>query len=223
MYLRNLFSGRKIYTGKATFLFLLKVVDHWISTLFFYPRPIVPIIGMCALCWVPQAFPEVSPESEIETLEVIEVTGTTVEKVARTLSFPLPTFSHPWPTTTFHRLALPDLHVVNRPRQAIPRIILDQTGEKRGHFTNVKPLKTERPLYPRMAREQGWQGKVLVRAHISAEGTVKSASVQESSGFPVLDDSAVQAVKTWSFEPAKNGEFDVPSTVDLPIRFDLLQ
>jgi protein TonB len=74
-----------------------------------------------------------------------------------------------------------------------------------------------------MAREQGWHGKVVLRVHITAEGIVKNATVQESSGFPVLDDSAVQAVKIWSFEPAKNGEFAVASTVDLPIRFDLLQ
>ena len=159
----------------------------------------------------------------IETLEVIEVTGTTVTKAARTVSFPLPAFNHPWPTTTFHHLALPDLHVVNLSRQTIPRILRDVTGETRGHFTSVKPLKTERPLYPRMAREQGWHGKVVLRAHITAEGIVKNATVQESSGFPVLDASAVQAVKIWSFEPAKNGEFAVASTVDLPIRFDLLQ
>jgi TonB family protein len=159
----------------------------------------------------------------VETLEVIEVTGTTVTKAARMLSFPLPTFNHPWPTTTFHHLALPDLYVANLPRQAIPRILIDQTGKARGRFTSVKPLKTERPLYPRIAREQGWQGKVVLRARITAEGIVKNATVQESSGFPVLDDSAVQAVKAWSFEPAKNGEFAVASTVDLPIRFDLLQ
>jgi len=159
----------------------------------------------------------------IETLEVIEVTGTTVTKVARTLSFPLPTLNRPWPTSTFHHLALPDLQVVNLPQQSIPRTLTDQTEKTRGRFTSVKPLKTERPLYPRIAREQGWQGKVVIRAHISAEGSVKETTVQESSGFPVLDDSALQAVKTWSFEPAKNGEFAVASTVALPIRFDLLQ
>jgi len=159
----------------------------------------------------------------IETLEVIEVTGTTVTEVPRTLSFPLPTLNHPWPTSTFPHLALPDLHVVNLPQKAIPHILIDQTGKTRGRFTNVKPMKTERPLYPRMAREQGWQGKVVVRAHITAEGSVKQATIQESSGFPVLDESAIQAVKIWSFEPAKNGEFAVACTVALPIRFDLLQ
>lgn len=167
--------------------------------------------------------PPDSSESEIETLDVIEVTGTTVKKVARTFSFPLPTFNHPWPATTFHYLALPELHVVNPPQQAMPRILIDQTGKTRRRFTSVKPLKTERPLYPRMAREQGWQGKVVLRTQITADGTVTSATVQESSGFSLLDESAVQSVKGWSFEPAKNGEFAVASTVDLPIRFDLLQ
>ncbi|MCA9423197.1 MAG: energy transducer TonB [Nitrospira sp.] len=159
----------------------------------------------------------------IEILDVIEVTGTTVTKTSRTFSFPLPTFNYSWAPTTFHHLAIPDLRIANLPQKAILPILIDRTGATRGRFTSVKPLKTERPLYPRMAREQGWQGKVVLRTHISAEGTVKHAAVQESSGFSLLDDSAVQAVKGWAFEPAKNGEFAVASTVDLPIRFDLLQ
>lgn len=159
----------------------------------------------------------------IEILDVIEVTGTTVTKANRTFSFPSPTFNHSWTPTTFHHLAVPDLHFLNLPQQSMPRILLDKIGTTRGRLTNVKPLKTERPLYPRVAREQGWHGKVILRARVTAEGTVKDATVQESSGFQILDDSAVQAVKAWSFEPAKNGEFTVASTVDLPIRFDLLQ
>ena len=159
----------------------------------------------------------------IEILEVIEVTGTIVTNTARTLSFPLPTFSHTWPTTHFHDLALPDLNVGTLPPPSVHHNLIDQTGKTRGHFTSVKPFKTVRPIYPRMAREQGWQGKVVLRTNITAEGTVENATVQESSGFAVLDDSAIQAVKAWSFEPAKNGEFAVASTVALPIRFDLLQ
>ncbi|MBA3965210.1 MAG: energy transducer TonB [Nitrospirales bacterium] len=159
----------------------------------------------------------------IETLDVIEVTGTTVPKASRTFAFPLPTFNHSWTPTTFHHLAVPDLHFVNLPQQPMPRILLDRIGITRGRLKSVKPLKTERPLYPRMAREQGWQGKVVLRTQITADGTVTSATVQESSGFSLLDESAAQSVKGWSFEPAKNGEFAVASTVDLPIRFDLLQ
>lgn len=159
----------------------------------------------------------------IEILDVIEVTGTTVTKASRTFSFPLPTFNDSWTPTTFHHLVVPDLNFVSLPQQPMPRILQDRIGTTRGRLTSVKTLKTERPLYPRMAREQGWHGKVVLRTHITAMGTVKDATVQESSGFTLLDESAVQAVKAWSFEPAKNGEFTVASTVDLPIRFDLLQ
>ena len=212
-----------IHTGNATLPTLSTIWKPWTSIPFFSALTMLRIIWIGSLCWVPQAFPEVVAESEVETLEAIEVTGTTVTKVARTLSFPSPSFSHAWPATIFHYLALPDLHIVNPPEHTLPRKLIDQTGKTRGRFTSVKPLKTERPLYPRIAREQGWQGKVVLRARISAEGTVKQAEVQESSGFAVLDDSAIQAVQTWSFEPAKNGEFAVASTVALPIRFDLLQ
>ncbi|MCA9499478.1 MAG: energy transducer TonB [Nitrospira sp.] len=159
----------------------------------------------------------------IETLDVIEVTGTTVTKTSRTFSFPLPTLNHPWPPPAIRYLEVPDLEIGDLPQPPRPRILLDQIGTTRGRSKSVKPLHTERPLYPRMAREQGWQGKVVLRTHISADGTVTSATVQESSGYSLLDESAVQAVKVWSFEPAKNGEFVVSSTVDLPIRFDLLQ
>ncbi len=159
----------------------------------------------------------------IETLDVIEVTGTTVAKPNITYSFPSPSFNHSWTPTTFHSLAVPDLHFVNLPQQPRPPVLLDRIGTTRGRMTSVKPLKTERPLYPRRAREQGWHGKVVLRTHITADGTVQNATVQKSSGFSLLDESAVQSVKNWLFEPAKNGEFAVRSTVDLPIRFDLLQ
>lgn len=163
------------------------------------------------------------PSEPIELLEVIEVTGTMVTKTPKTLSFPLPMFNHPWPNTMFAQLMLPDLHVVKRPQPNFPRLLLDQTGKTRGRFTSVQPVKMTRPLYPRMAREQGWQGKVVLRAHITAEGTIKRITVQESSGFSVLDDSAKQAIGMWSFKPAQNGEFAVASVVDLPVQFDLLQ
>lgn len=163
------------------------------------------------------------PSEPIELLEVIEVTGTMVAKTPKTPSFPLPMFNHPWPNTMIAQLMLPDLHLVKRPQPNFPRLLLDQTGKTRGRFTSAQPVKMNRPLYPRTAREQGWQGKVVLRAHITAEGTIKRITVQKSSGFSVLDDSAKQAVGMWSFKPAQNGEFAVASVVDLPIQFDLLQ
>ena len=50
---------------------------------------------------------------------------------------------------------------------------------------------------------------------------MEKVTTRKSSGFPSLDESAVQSVKTWRFDPAKDGEFPVSTAVDLPIRFNL--
>ena len=53
------------------------------------------------------------------------------------------------------------------------------------------------------------------------DGTVESSAIHKSSGYEILDDGAVKAATQWTFEPAKNGAFPVPTTVNIPIQFDL--
>ena len=132
MDLRSVSFMQDIHTGNAAVPHRSKIGNHWSSIPFFYTLTMVPLIWLGSLCWVPLAFPGVAIESEIETLEVIEVTGTTVTKVARTLSFPLPTFSHSWPTTTVHHLALPDLQIVNHLQPAIPVCSWTRPGRHAG-------------------------------------------------------------------------------------------
>lgn len=78
-----------------------------------------------------------------------------------------------------------------------------------------------KPNYPRIARNRSWQGKVLLRVQVSAEGTSNEVTVHRSSGHEILDDSAVEAVKQWRFIPAKRGDKPVASSVIVPILFKL--
>ena len=77
------------------------------------------------------------------------------------------------------------------------------------------------PHYPRIARRLGYEGLVVLRAHVSAEGQCLGVEVAESSGYPVLDRAAAEAVKQWSFHPARAGGEPRESHVDVPIRFRL--
>jgi TonB family protein len=204
MYLRNLAFMQEIPSNKAVFPYPSK---DWISLSLFYALLIAPIyIG--SLCCVPQVFSEEFSESEIETLDVIEVTGQTLKSTTQVFSFPLPIF--------------PAKHI-NRIHSHTSQVLIDQTGKIRGIVTPVKPLNTERPPYPRRARESGWQGRVILQLSISPHGRVMTAAIHESSGYSLLDNSAIQAAKNWTFEPAKNGGFPVASTVNIPIQFDLVQ
>ena len=45
--------------------------------------------------------------------------------------------------------------------------------------------------YPRVAMDNNWEGEVLVRMVIGANGTISAASVKTSSGYEVLDSQAL--------------------------------
>ena len=73
-----------------------------------------------------------------------------------------------------------------------------------------------------LARRMGVQGTVVLRVHVDANGSVISADVQRSSGFELLDDSAVRTVRDqWRFVPARLNDGPVESWVEGPIRFVL--
>jgi len=78
-----------------------------------------------------------------------------------------------------------------------------------------------KPEYPMIAKSRGWQGKVMLRVQVSAEGLSDTVAVEISSGHEMLDESAVDAVKKWKFIPAKRGETPVASSVIVPIIFTL--
>lgn len=78
-----------------------------------------------------------------------------------------------------------------------------------------------KPQYPAIAKSRGWQGKVLLRVKVSAEGLSESVAIEQSSGHDMLDQSAMEAVKKWRFIPAKRGDTPVASSVIVPIVFTL--
>jgi len=78
-----------------------------------------------------------------------------------------------------------------------------------------------KPEYPRLARNRHWEGKVLLKVQVSAEGLSESVAVHRSSGHDILDESAVAAVEKWKFIPAMRGSTAVASSVIVPIIFTL--
>lgn len=92
-----------------------------------------------------------------------------------------------------------------------------------GAFTEAKPghLKNPAPSYPELARQKGEEGVVILRAYVIAAGKASRVEVKQSSGFPLLDEAALKAVRRWQFEPARVGSVAMDSTVEIPVRFQL--
>ncbi len=77
------------------------------------------------------------------------------------------------------------------------------------------------PEYPLVARQNGWQGLVKLKVQVLSDGRVGEVTIVSSSGYEVLNQAALQAVKTWVFEPAKRFGLAVSSELILPVRFAL--
>jgi protein TonB len=86
---------------------------------------------------------------------------------------------------------------------------------------NADYLNNPVPVYPTLSRRQGEQGRVVLRVLVSARGTAEDVQVFASSGFRRLDEAARDAVRRWTFVPAKRGNEPVQAWVRIPIPFEL--
>jgi len=77
------------------------------------------------------------------------------------------------------------------------------------------------PSYPKRARREGLEGRVVLSVLVTNTGSVKNIYVLETSGVSLLDEAAITAVTNWSFVPAKIKDTAVESTKLIPIRFQL--
>jgi protein TonB len=82
-------------------------------------------------------------------------------------------------------------------------------------------LRNPPAQYPSLAVERQWEGRVVLRVQVLAQGVAGQISVDHSSGHALLDDAAAQQVKNWHFIPARRGNQPVDSWVKVPIEFKL--
>jgi len=59
----------------------------------------------------------------------------------------------------------------------------------------IKTALQKHLTYPPLARRRGWQGTVTVQLTIRANGVFQHIQLAKSSGYSLLDDSAIEALK----------------------------
>jgi protein TonB len=97
------------------------------------------------------------------------------------------------------------------------------TGGGTGLTSFARPLGGYQttPRYPESARRQGVEGITTLRFIVLVNGHVGQIAVARSAGHVDLDRAAIDAVRTWLFEPARRGKEAVAVWVTLPVRFEL--
>ena len=95
--------------------------------------------------------------------------------------------------------------------------------DRRGDSSLAIPYQkgNPKPPYPALARRRGYEGKVWLEMEVLASGKVGKIWVTKSSGYDILDRSALKTVKDWRFFPAQFAGVPVKSTAIVPITFKL--
>lgn len=82
------------------------------------------------------------------------------------------------------------------------------------HYLNNPP-----PDYPEKARLRRQQGSVLLQVRVKTNGLPRQVHLIRSSGYPLLDQTAMTTVRRWRFVPGRRGSTVVEANVEVPITF----
>lgn len=80
-----------------------------------------------------------------------------------------------------------------------------------------------RPAYPPRAVRGGIEGRVLLTVEVLPSGQIADVAVEETSGHPMLDRAALEAVRRWRFTPALRLGVPVRARVLVPVAFSLTE
>jgi protein TonB len=88
-----------------------------------------------------------------------------------------------------------------------------------GQIKEPKKLKHVAPAYPDIAKQARVQGVVILECTISPQGKVTDVKVLRS--IPLLDQSAMEAVKQWVYTPTLLNGVPVPVIMTVTVNFKL--
>jgi protein TonB len=127
----------------------------------------------------------------------------------------------PVPSSTVSHEAPPATSDTQPPAPAVQAAAAASTANVVPPSFHADYLQNPAPAYPALSRRLGEEGRVLLRVYVDPDGLPARVELRTSSGFPRLDDVALDTVRRWKFVPAKQGERPVAAWVLVPIAFSL--
>lgn len=111
-----------------------------------------------------------------------------------------------------------------RPRSSVASMAFSSAAAT-GVQTDALPSASSQPVpkYPPDLLAKKIEGLVLLKIQIDAEGKVTACEIQQSSGYPAMDESALEAVLAWKFQPALLLGSPVSCVVLKKLRFKIVE
>ncbi len=87
--------------------------------------------------------------------------------------------------------------------------------------SDAEYLHNPKPTYPLLSQKLREQGKVQVRVLIGTDGLALKAEISQSSGFPRLDQAALNTALKWRYRPGRRGGVPEAMWFIVPFEFAL--
>lgn len=128
-------------------------------------------------------------------------------------------------------LVMPEVKVAVTPKMETPKPIETVAKSEQNNVREApqqarieakqNPKRPIKPKYPDLARERGEQGAIRLKLGINAKGLVENIEILSSTGFKLLDEAAIKAVKAAKFIPAQIEGEAVFSISEIKLEFKL--
>ncbi len=97
----------------------------------------------------------------------------------------------------------------------------DQTAQLDSYSKQISSLPKVKS-YPRLAQMRGWQGVVTIKLDFDAQGRAEATSIQQTSGYSLLDSDALEKVKgVASYPTPPTSLIGKPFSISIPIKYSL--
>lgn len=154
--------------------------------------------------------PENRPELEEPEAIMVSVVDAPTPQIAKAD----PTPEVPQPVTETPPTGTPEgAQTTQAPRQGPPPDQILQ--ETQIEYLGARPM----PNYPMASRRMREEGRVVVLVEINTQGLVERATVDSSSGFPRLDESALAAARKARMKPYSRNGVAYPAKAKIPFDF----
>lgn len=88
---------------------------------------------------------------------------------------------------------------------------------------DLKTANRVDPIYPPASRRAGEEGTVRLKVLVDTSGRASNVAVTRSSGFPRLDQAAMEAVRKWRFVAATDGTNKIQAYTQVAVTFKLTE
>ena len=108
-------------------------------------------------------------------------------------------------------------------QRSLPDIAETPSSAQNGVLGHTMPgyINNPPPEYPRLARKFEYTGRATLNVEVKADGRCGQLELVTSSGYSMLDNAAMGAVKEWRFTPGKKWGKAVTSFTEITVNFQL--